>query len=66
MKKLELLDEGFGDGSRSNHYHFVKACAKFGRDDIASIAAEMDMPEASIASYCRSFWEYGPTELKSE
>lgn len=65
-EKLELLDEGFGDWSRSNYYHFVKACAKFGRDDIASISAEMDMPEASVASYSASFWEYGPTELKGE
>jgi hypothetical protein len=66
QEKLELLDEGFGHWSRSQYYHFVKACAKFGRDDISSISAEMDMPEKEIASYSASFWEYGATELKSE
>lgn len=66
QEKLELLAEGFGDWSRSQYYHFVKACAKFGRDDMPSIAAEMDMPEDAVASYSASFWEYGATELKNE
>lgn len=65
-EKLELLAEGFGDWSRSQYYHFVKACAKFGRDDIASIAADMDMPEEAIQPYSDAFWKYGPTELKKE
>lgn len=66
LEKRELLAEGFGDWSRSQYYHFVKACAKFGRDDIASIAADMDMPEEAIQPYSDAFWKYGPTELKKE
>jgi SWI/SNF-related matrix-associated actin-dependent regulator of chromatin subfamily A member 5 len=66
QEKLELLAEGFGHWSRSQYYHFVKACAKFGRDDIASIAADMDMAEEAVAAYSASFWEYGSTELKGE
>jgi len=66
QEKLELLAEGFGDWSRSQYYHFVKACAKFGRDDITSIAADMDMPEEAIQPYSDAFWKYGPTELKKE
>ena len=65
-EKRELLAEGFGDWSRSQYYHFVKACAKFGREDIASIAADMDMPEEAVAPYSQAFWKYGPTELKGE
>lgn len=66
QEKLELLAEGFGNWSRSQYYHFVKACAKFGRDDITSIANEMDMPEDVVAPYSEAFWKYGPTELKDD
>lgn len=38
----------------------------FGRDDFVSIATEMDLPVDVIKAYSRSFWEYGPTELKSD
>jgi SLIDE len=66
QEKRELLAEGFGNWSRSQYYHFVKACAKFGRDDIASIANDMDMPQEEVGPYSEAFWTYGPTELKSE
>jgi len=66
QEKLELLDEGFEGWSKSQYYHFVKAAAKFGRDDFAAIAADMDMPEDAVASYSDAFWKYGPTELKGE
>lgn len=66
QEKLELLDEGFGNWTRSEYYQFVKALTKYGRDDITSLAAEMDMPEETVAAYGRSFFKYGPTELKKE
>jgi SLIDE len=66
QEKLELVAEGFGDWSRSQYYHFVKACAKYGRNDIAAIANDMDKSEEDIASYSKAFWEYGPSELKKE
>lgn len=65
-EKIELLDEGFGHWTRSQYFHFIKACAKFGRDDIANIAADMDMPVIDVAPYSEAFWKYGPTELKDE
>lgn len=40
-EKLELLEEGFGDWTRSQFFHFVKASTKFGRDDFENIATEM-------------------------
>jgi hypothetical protein len=66
QEKIELLDEGFGHWTRSQYFHFVKACAKFGREDIAAISADMDMPTEEVAPYSAAFWEYGPTELKDE
>lgn len=66
QEKRELLAEGFGHWSRSQYYHFVKACAKFGRDDISSIANDMDMPQEEVGPYGEAFWNYGPTELKNE
>ena len=66
QEKIDLLNEGFGHWSRTQYFAFVKATAKYGRDDIPSIAAEMDMPEDEVAGYSAAFWKYGPTELKNE
>lgn len=66
QEKIELLDEGFGHWTRSQYFHFIKANAKFGRDDIEAIAADMDMPVEEVAPYSKAFWQYGPTELKDE
>ena len=65
-EKLRLLDEGFSDWTRSQFFHFAKAAAKFGPDDIESIAADMDLPSERVEAYSKAFWTYGPTELKKE
>jgi len=65
-EKLELLDEGFGDWTKSQYFHFVKATSKFGRDDIDSIADDMDLPVERVKAYSQAFWMYGSTELKKE
>eukprot|EP00567_Pseudictyota_dubia_P012407 CAMPEP_0197443846 /NCGR_PEP_ID=MMETSP1175-20131217/9482_1 /TAXON_ID=1003142 /ORGANISM="Triceratium dubium, Strain CCMP147" /LENGTH=1531 /DNA_ID=CAMNT_0042974537 /DNA_START=443 /DNA_END=5038 /DNA_ORIENTATION=+ len=65
-EKLELLDEGFGNWTRSQYFNFVKACAKFGRDDLSSIAAEMEIPLEDVTAYSEAFWKYGPSELKKD
>lgn len=65
-EKLELIGEGFGNWSRSQYFHFIKSCAKFGRDDISNIATDMDLPEDVVVPYSKAFWKYGPTELKSD
>lgn len=65
-EKLELLNEGFDNWTKSQYFHFVKAATKFGRTDITSIAADMDLPVSSVAEYSEAFWLYGPTELKEE
>lgn len=66
QEKRELLAEGFGHWSRSQYFHFVKACATFGRNNFTSIANDLDMPVEEVSAYSQSFWKYGPTELKDE
>jgi hypothetical protein len=66
QEKLELVAEGFGDWSRSQYYHFVKACAKYGRSDIPAIANDMDKSEDEIRAYAKAFFTYGPNELKKD
>lgn len=66
QEKLDLLSEGFGHWTRSQYFHFAKAMAKFGRDDIASISADMDLPVELVSAYSEAFWKYGATELKKE
>jgi len=66
QEKLDLLSEGFGHWTRSQYFHFAKAMAKFGRDDIASISADMDLPFELVSAYSEAFWTYGATELKKE
>lgn len=65
-EKIRLLDEGFGDWTRGHYFNFAKAAAKYGPDDIESIAAEIDLPVDRVAAYSEAFWMYGPTELKKE
>lgn len=65
QEKNELLDEGFGFMSRSQFFLFVKSCTKFGREDLQSIATEMELPLDTVTAYSKAFWEYGPTELKT-
>ncbi|KAL7522328.1 hypothetical protein ACHAWX_007021 [Stephanocyclus meneghinianus] len=65
-EKLELLEEGFGDWTRSQFFHFVKASTKYGRNDFENIAIEMDMSIDVIKAYSDAFWRWGPTELKAD
>jgi len=66
IEKLELLEEGFGDWTRSQYWHFIKAAIKFGRDDFISISADMEVPPEIIEAYSKAFWTYGDTELKED
>lgn len=64
-EKNELLAEGFEDWTKSQYFSFVKAATKYGRTDITSIAAELDLPVENVQAYSEAFWAYGPTELKT-
>ena len=66
QEKLDLLGEGFADWTRAQYYHFIKASTKYGRADLQSIAAEMDLPIELVTNYSAAFWQFGPTELKAD
>ena len=48
------------------YFQFVKAAAKYGRDDIASIATDLDLQIEDVQAHIQAFWEHGPTEVKPD
>ncbi|GMH46812.1 hypothetical protein TrLO_g5455 [Triparma laevis f. longispina] len=56
-EKRTLIAEGFKGWSRSNYSAFVRASAKFGRDQYERVAAEVGKSEAEIKAYSVAFWD---------
>ncbi|CAI7853913.1 unnamed protein product, partial [Closterium sp. NIES-53] len=57
-EKLTLLNQGFKSWTRKDFNHFLRLCEKYGRADVASIAAEMEgKTEADVREYAAVFWE---------
>eukprot|EP00850_Spirogloea_muscicola_P003093 SM000012S25355 [mRNA] locus=s12:642329:650370:+ [translate_table: standard] len=57
QEKDELLSEGFKEWTKRDFNAFVRACEKYGRKDLRSIATEVEgKTEAEVAAYCRVFW----------
>jgi SWI/SNF-related matrix-associated actin-dependent regulator of chromatin subfamily A member 5 len=56
-EKEQLLSEGFQNWSRRDFVAFVRACEKYGRDDLKSIASEIDgKTEEEVEKYSKVFW----------
>lgn len=56
-EKEQLLSEGFQNWSRRDFVAFVRACEKYGRDDLESIASEVDgKTEEEVDRYSKVFW----------
>ncbi|CAB4009762.1 SWI SNF-related matrix-associated actin-dependent regulator of chromatin subfamily A member 5- [Paramuricea clavata] len=57
-EKEKLLEEGFTNWSKRDFNQFIKACEKYGRDDIDNIAHEIEgkTPE-EVRAYYEVFWE---------
>lgn len=57
-EKEKLLEEGFTNWSKRDFNQFVKACEKYGRDDIDNIAQEIEgkTPD-EVRAYYEVFWE---------
>lgn len=51
-----LLAEGFSSWSRIHYSAFIKACAKFGREEYGKIALEVGKSEEDVKSYAVAFW----------
>lgn len=57
-EKERLLEEGFSSWSRRDFNTFIRACEKYGRNDIKSIASEMDgKTEEEVERYAKVFKE---------
>ncbi|KAH9765696.1 ISWI chromatin-remodeling complex ATPase CHR17 [Citrus sinensis] len=57
-EKERLLEEGFSSWSRRDFNTFIRACEKYGRNDIKSIASEMDgKSEEEVERYAKVFKE---------
>ncbi|XP_022842473.1 ISWI chromatin-remodeling complex ATPase CHR11 [Olea europaea var. sylvestris] len=55
-EKEQLLEEGFSTWSRRDFNTFIRACEKYGRNDIRSIASEMEgKTEEEVERYARIF-----------
>ncbi|KAI5650686.1 hypothetical protein M9H77_36691 [Catharanthus roseus] len=57
-EKEQLLEEGFSTWSRRDFNTFIRACEKYGRNDIKSIASEMEgKTEEEVERYAKVFKE---------
>ncbi|KAF3456147.1 hypothetical protein FNV43_RR00797 [Rhamnella rubrinervis] len=57
-EKDRLLEEGFSSWSRRDFNTFIRACEKYGRNDIKSIASEMEgKTEEEVERYAKVFKE---------
>ncbi|KAI4317631.1 hypothetical protein L6164_025487 [Bauhinia variegata] len=57
-EKERLLEEGFSSWSRRDFNTFIRACEKYGRNDIKSIASEMEgKTEEEVERYAKFFKE---------
>lgn len=55
-EKDSLLEEGFSTWSRRDFNTFIRACEKYGRNDVKSIAAEMEgKTEGEVERYAKVF-----------
>ncbi|CAI9765888.1 unnamed protein product [Fraxinus pennsylvanica] len=55
-EKEQLLEEGFSTWSRRDFNTFIRACEKYGRNDIQSIASEMEgKTEEEVERYAQVF-----------
>ncbi|KAL0388745.1 UNVERIFIED_CONTAM: ISWI chromatin-remodeling complex ATPase CHR17 [Sesamum radiatum] len=57
-EKEQLLEEGFSTWSRRDFNTFIRACEKYGRNDIRGIASEMEgKTEEEVERYAKVFKE---------
>jgi SWI/SNF-related matrix-associated actin-dependent regulator of chromatin subfamily A member 5 len=55
-EKEELLAEGFSDWTRLHYTAFIKASAKYGRDNLTKIANEIGKSEDDTKKFVNAFW----------
>ncbi|KAG2445911.1 hypothetical protein HXX76_000514 [Chlamydomonas incerta] len=57
-EREKLLEEGFKEWTKRDFNAFVRACEKYGRENIPQIAAEVDgKTEDEVREYAKVFWQ---------
>ncbi|XP_066923366.1 SWI/SNF-related matrix-associated actin-dependent regulator of chromatin subfamily A member 5-like [Clytia hemisphaerica] len=57
-EKEQLLAQGFTNWNKRDFNQFIKACEKYGRDDLNSICKEVEgKSQAEVREYAGVFWE---------
>ena len=57
-EREKLLEEGFASWNKRDYNTFVKACERYGREDLEAIAAAMEgKAEEDVRRYAAVFWE---------
>ncbi len=64
-EKQKLLKEGFGDWTKVHFNNFLRASAKYGRDDIFKITKEMGRPQEEVSRFAQVFWSCGSTTFEA-
>jgi len=61
LKERERLEaEGFSDWNRSEYIKFIKACEKYGRDQLQQVTEEVGTKTLDeVKRYAAAFWERG-------
>lgn len=59
-EKQQLLAEGFPTWNKQHYYAFLRVTGRYGRENIAAIARDMNRTEADVAEYAAAFWKKGP------
>ncbi|EFJ50690.1 hypothetical protein VOLCADRAFT_80059 [Volvox carteri f. nagariensis] len=57
-EREQLLEDGFKDWTKRDFNAFVRACEKYGRENIPQIAAEVDgKTDEEVHAYAKVFWK---------
>jgi SWI/SNF-related matrix-associated actin-dependent regulator of chromatin subfamily A member 5 len=65
-EKERLLSEGFVSWKRHHYSAFIKACARYGRSNVAKIALEVGKSESDVQEYANAFWNEKGRNLISD
>lgn len=55
-EKAKLVSEGFINWTRSDYSAFVRACARYGRDELGKITIEVGKTIEEVKAYSDAFW----------
>ena len=59
-EKTNLMSQAFGDWSRMHYTNFIKASAKYGRNNFDKISEDVHRPLEEVSRYGSIFWSEGP------